>query len=365
MLRTELEAWCAAHSLPVYRARQLWRWLYRRHADAYAQMSDIPAGLRAELAARLPLNCTRVQTTHRSGDGTEKRLVALSDGAAIETVWIPMGAHATVCVSTQIGCPIQCAFCASGADGITRNLSTAEIVEQVWHAGCAHPRSDINNLVFMGSGEPLLNYAALLRAIAILNDEHGLCLGARRMTISTVGVPAGIRRLASDAPQVNLAVSLHAATDALRARLIAHCPSRLDALMESLRAYYQATRRRVTFEYVLLRGVNDGLRDAARLCTLIAAVPCKVNVIAYNPVPGAAFQPPLPTTVQNFVEYLCARKITAIARRRKGDDIAAACGQLRRRHAATHAAPAVCAQDETMLNPTDVIQCNGSMKMAD
>jgi len=329
-LRAELEQLFAQRGWPVFHARQVWQWLYRRHAGTYPAMSELPRGLQASLTHALPLTGSTVRALHQSADGSEKRVLALADGETIESVWIPMGAHATVCLSTQVGCPIGCTFCASGAGGFVRNLSAAEIVEQVWHAGAAHPRNEINNLVFMGMGEPLLNWAQVVRAIQILNDDFGLCIGARRMTVSTVGVLRGIAALAQDAPQVNLAVSLHAATDALRRTLIPHCPTSLHELMDALVHYYAATRRRVTFEYVLLRGINDSWRDAQRLAALIKRVPGKVNVIPYNAIVGGAFAAPSPENVRSFVEYLCGEHVTAIARRRKGDDIAAACGQLRR-----------------------------------
>lgn len=329
---TELQNWCAAHGLPAYRAQQMWHALYKAGAVHYDAITTLPGALRRELAAKLPLTSSNVVTTHVSADGSEKRVIRLADGETIESVWIPMGTHATVCVSSQVGCPIACRFCASGADGVARNLTAGEIVEQLVHAARAHPRSEINNVVFMGMGEPLLNYGNVRRAIEILNDDHGLCIGMRRITISTVGIPRMIERLADDLPQVNLAVSLHAADEGLRRELILHCPSSLQELMAALRAYYAKTHRRITFEYVLLHGVNDRLQDARRLAAVVKTVPCKVNVIPYNAVPHAPFETPPSQAVHAFVEELCARHITAVARRRKGDDIAAACGQLRRAH---------------------------------
>lgn len=328
----ELTAWCIAQGWPGYRARQLWQAVYRGGVADYHTISTLPAALRTHLAATLPLCSSRVAAVHTSADQSEKRVLALADGETIESVWIPMGTHATVCVSSQVGCPIGCTFCASGKDGMARNLTAGEIVEQIVHAARAHPRNEINNLVFMGMGEPLLNWDSVAHAISILNDEHGLCLGMRRMTISTVGVPRGIQQLADEFPQVNLAVSLHAAHDELRRTLIPRCPCSIAELLGALRRYYAQTRRRITFEYVLLHGVNDSLADARQLAQVVRHVPCKVNVIPYNAVPGCAFSAPPASAVHAFVEELCARHITAVARRRKGDDIAAACGQLRRTH---------------------------------
>ena len=325
----------ATHAIPPYRAGQVWNWLYQRAATSYRGMTTLPRELQDALAALVPLTRTQIVHTAASKDGTQKYLIQLADGDTVETVWIPMGAHATVCVSTQVGCPIQCVFCASGADGLRRNLSPGEMVEQVWHCVRLHGRERVNNVVFMGMGEPLLNYPNLCAAIAILNDRYGLHIGARHVTVSTAGVIPGIRQLAGDAPQVNLAVSLHAATDALRARLIRHCPSFIAGLMLALAAYYRVTHRLITFEYVLLDGVNDSERDANALARLAQRVPSKVNLIPYNAVPGGAYQPTSAAQAKRFVEWLSQRGVTALLRARKGDDISAACGQLRRR-AITH-----------------------------
>jgi 23S rRNA (adenine2503-C2)-methyltransferase len=241
-----------------------------------------------------------------------------------------MGSHATVCVSTQVGCPVQCTFCASGLDGLVRNLRAGEIVEQVWHWCVRHERSAVNNLVFMGMGEPLLNLDNLLTATEILNDDQGLNIGARRMTISTAGVVKGIDALARRKSQMQLAVSLHAPTDSLRRQLIKNCPSRVGELIAALKRYFEATHRRVTFEYVLLKGINDSLDQARRVAAIAHEVPSKVNVIAYNPVPGLPYAAPTNEAVDAFAEVLYAERVSVAVRRRKGDDIEAACGQLRR-----------------------------------
>ncbi|NLF38997.1 23S rRNA (adenine(2503)-C(2))-methyltransferase RlmN [bacterium] len=326
----ETAAWCAAQGWPGFRAAQLWDWVYRKNAADGARMSNLSREMRAELSRRLVLMRTHVITTHTSSDRSEKRLIGLPDGEAVESVWIPMGAHATVCVSTQVGCPIRCAFCASGSEGYTRNLAAGEIVEQVLHAQHAHARAAVNNVVFMGMGEPLLNYDQFIRAVAILNDEHGMHIGARRMTVSTTGVIPGIRQLAHDAPQMNLAISLHATHDALRRRLIAHCPSTIFDLMRALEAYHRATGRDITFEYVLLAYVNDSQRDAQQLAALAHRVPSKVNVIPYNPVFSNEFQAPTEDQTAQFLRQLEHNQVHALVRRRKGVDINAACGQLRR-----------------------------------
>jgi len=331
MPRPALEKWFEQRGLPAYRARQVWRWFYQRGVNRYEEMTELPRDARTALAADLPLHCTEIVQVNRARDGSEKRLVRLRDGEAVETVWIPMGSHATVCVSTQVGCPIGCTFCASGAGGFKRNLSPGEIVEQVWHSQAAHTRKGVNNLVFMGIGEPLLNYENLITAIGILNDDFGLCIGSRRMTVSTVGVMKGILALGRDAPQVKLAVSLHATRDELRRRLMPHCPSTLDELITTLKEYYRATRRRVTFEYVLLDGVNDKPDDARELATIAKQAHSKVNLIPYNKVPGAPFEAPPAKHVKEFADALYARHVSVAVRRRKGGDINGACGQLRLR----------------------------------
>jgi 23S rRNA (adenine2503-C2)-methyltransferase len=285
--------------------------------------------MQEELKNVLLLRTTEIADVQHSLDGTEKYAIRLADGNIIEAVWIPMGRHATVCISSQVGCPVQCRFCASGADGLIRNLSAGEIVEQVWHICAAHPGSDSLNIVVMGIGEPLYNYDAVSRALSILHDAEGLNIGWRRMTVSTTGVLHGITALASDAPQVNLAVSLHAPTDEQREKIIAHCPSNIRDLLVCLQEYYQTTHRNITYEYILLDGINDTHADAVKLASLTAAVPAKVNLIPYNTVPHGTYRPSPRKQVEQFAEWLEIQRVPVMIRRRKGDDIAGACGQLR------------------------------------
>ena len=330
LTRSALEAWIEAQGWPAYRARQVWQWLYQHGVADTEAMTNVPKAMRAQLAEALHLVSSRVADIHTSRDGTEKAVIELDDGETVESVWIPMGSHATVCVSTQVGCPVQCVFCASGADGLVRNLRAGEIVEQVWHWCRLHARDAVNNLVFMGMGEPMLNMAHLLTAAEILNDDHGLNIGARRMTISTAGVVKGIDKLAQVRSQIQLAVSLHAPTDSLRRQLIMHCPSRIGELLAALKRYFDATHRRVTFEYVLLKGINDSPDQARRLASIAHELPSKVNVIAYNPVPGLPYAAPEDDAVTKFADVLYAEHVAVAVRRKKGDDISAACGQLRR-----------------------------------
>lgn len=336
MTRAALAAWCDAHDVPSFRATQIWQWLYRHAVTRYEDMTNVPQTVRAQLATDMPLCSSYIAQTYTADDTSVKYLVTLADGLSVECVWIPMGSHGTVCVSTQAGCPVGCVFCASGAEGSVRNLASYEIVEQVLHMCRLHGRDAITNCVFMGTGEPFYNTDALFAAAEILNDAHGICMGMRRMTVSTVGVLSGIARQAQDAPQMNLAVSLHAADDALRAQLISRCPSRLDALHDALEAYYRATHRRITFEYVLIRGINDRLSDARALAAYAKKLPSKVNLIPCNPVPGLPYRPPSAAACEAFCDEINAHHVTALLRRRKGDDISAACGQLRSYHTDTH-----------------------------
>lgn len=331
-LRSELEEWCTARSFPAYRARQVWHWFYQRTTDSFEDMTNLPRRVRAEWQRKIQLRTTKIGEVQLSSDGTEKYVLSLADGNMIEAVWIPMGSHFTGCVSTQAGCPVRCRFCASGADGFVRNLSAAEIVEQVWHMRAAHPDGEGINIVFMGIGEPLYNYDTLLRAMSILHDPEGCNIGWRRMTVSTTGVIAGIRALLSDAPQVNLAVSLHAPTDEQRQKLIMNCPADIQSLLKELAAYYDATRRLITYEYILLRDINDSPGDAEKLAAIAHMVPSKVNLIPYNTVPNGEFRPSSRECIEQFAARLEQQGVPVMIRRRKGSDIAGACGQLRQQH---------------------------------
>jgi 23S rRNA (adenine2503-C2)-methyltransferase len=328
-LRPELEEWCASRSFPAYRARQVWHWFYQRTTDTFEQMTDLPRRVRDEWDKEIRLRTTHIVDVQHSSDGTEKYVLRLDDGNVIEAVWIPMGSHYTVCISTQVGCPVGCRFCASGVDGLVRNLSAAEIVEQVWHMRASHPGGEGINIVFMGIGEPFYNYDNLIRAMTILHDAEGLNIGWRRMTVSTTGVIAGIRALVSDAPQVNLAVSLHAPTDAQRRKLISQYPADITSLLKELATYYEATRRLITYEYIMLKDINDSRIDAEKLAAIAHAVPSKVNLIPYNTVPNGEFHPSSRERIKEFAGWLEQKGVPVMIRRRKGSDIAGACGQLR------------------------------------
>ena len=329
--RDDLVAMLKDAGAKSYRADQVLEWLYRRGARSFDEMTNLPVSLREKLAAGLPLFSTRVASDESSRDGTRKFLVELADGHSIETVMIPKSNWRTVCVSTQVGCPVGCVFCASGSAGLVRNLGTGEIVEQLLHA--SHGLSDeesLSHVVFMGVGEGLLNFDALAKAIGIINAPWGMNIGARRMTVSTVGIRNTIEKLAELGLQVNLAVSLHAPNNKLRGQFIRHGQLLgVDELVSEAEDYFLATGRETTYEYVLLGGVNDSPELAEELAGKIKLSHASVNLIVYNEVEGAGFTSPTDEAVKLFRQTLERRGINVTTRARRGRDVEAACGQLR------------------------------------
>jgi 23S rRNA (adenine2503-C2)-methyltransferase len=325
----------AQRGLPRFRADQLAGWIYGRGIEDPAAMTDLPAGLRERLGGELALRALELEALERSADGTRKGVLRARDGARIEAVWIPEEERTTLCVSTQVGCPLRCSFCATGALGFTRNLTTAEIVDQVCRMREALAgEGRLTNVVFMGMGEPLLNLAAVLEAVQILIDPKALGLAPRRVTVSTAGLVPRIPELLRAAP-VNLAVSLHATTDAVRDELVPlNRRFPLRALLGTLASLPELSRRRpVFFEYTLMEGVNDAEEDAERLVKLLSGIPSKVNLIPMNPHPDAPQRPPTPEVADRFLRVLSRARLTATLRRPRGSDIAAACGQLALREA--------------------------------
>jgi 23S rRNA (adenine2503-C2)-methyltransferase len=317
----------AAHlGQPLYRARQILAWL-ARGARSFAEMTDLPAALRAGLPARLRLFSSEIAEVRQSPDGTRKLLLRMEDGELVECVLIPAGARLTLCVSSMVGCPARCAFCASGMLGVTRNLAAHEIREEFLHAAhVAGGAAQITNLVLMGMGEPLLNYDEVVAAV------RRLPLGRRRITLSTVGLPDRIRRLAKEGLPLNLAVSLHAPDDATRDRLVpVNRKFGVDEVVAAARDYFRETGRDVTFEYILIEGENAGPEHAERLAGLLRGGNLNVNLIPMNPVEGLPFRPPPPEAVEAFRARLAAAGIPTHVRTPRGREIDAACGQLRLR----------------------------------
>jgi len=318
-----------------FRARQLQRWLHLRGAASLEEMTDLPRALREALAGRADLVTLERATEQRSADGTIKWTWRTRDGKLVESVYMPEPDRKTLCVSSQVGCAVGCTFCLTGTMGLARNLTPGEIVDQVHRAnrrlvelGEGEGPRPLTNLVFMGMGEPLANFPALKVALDLLLAEDGPNFSHRHVTVSTSGLVPVMRRLGEET-QVKLAVSLNATTDAQRDVLMPinrRWP--LAELLRACREFPMKQGRRITFEYVLLGGVNDSLEDAERLARLVRGIPAKVNLIAYNENPGLGFAAPAPERVEAFRELLLARNVTAVVRRNRGRDISAACGQL-------------------------------------
>lgn len=331
----ELTAELQALGEPPYRARQVWEWVWRHLCFDFGAMTNLPLRLREALAERFHLALPPVLARERDEDGTEKVLLGLGDGASVEAVLIPEEDRRTVCISTQVGCPVACAFCATGQTGFVRNLTAGEIAAQVLHFALSLKGKGerVSHVVVMGMGEPLLNYEATLKALRNLNDPRGFGLGARRITISTVGVVPGILRLAQEGRQFNLAISLHAPSEELRRKLVPLAERwPLAEVLRAADAYALATGRRVTYEYVLLAGVNDGLAQARALAKLLRGRLAHVNLIPFNPAPGLPFARPSDGQIELFRRELLAHGIDVTVRRSRGVRIQAACGQLRSRH---------------------------------
>lgn len=330
---------CSDFGAPAFRAGQIWNWTAHRLATDWAHMTNLPATFREALREQCDLIALEVCERQPSPDGVTKYLLACRDGERIESVLILSHNRQTLCVSTQAGCAFRCAFCASGALGLARDLEAGEIVAQVYAAARdlraapnAAPDARPENLVFMGMGEPLANYENTLRAIRVLNAPDGLTIGARRMTISTCGVVPGIRRLAGEGLQIELSVSLHAPDDALRSSLMpvnARWP--LAELLAACADYTAQTGRIITFEYTLVRGLNDQPHHAEKLVRLLRPYHCRVNLIPLSPVDSFDGQTPDPDTCTRFQSILEQARINTTLRHSRGRQADAACGQLRLR----------------------------------
>jgi 23S rRNA (adenine2503-C2)-methyltransferase len=327
---SELEELFESLDIRRFHARQVYRWVYRRGVVDFARMTDLSQPLRERLTGALGISTPDVRQRDVSSDGTIKFLLALDDGRPIESVFIPDTPKQTFCISTQAGCAMRCAFCLTGKMGLVRNLTAGEIAGQVRVLARELDLLDKPfNIVLMGMGEPLHNYDATMKALRILTHEHGMAVPPRRITLSTVGVLPALERLATERLMPNLAISLHATTDELRERLVpVNRKYGLTDLLEACRRFPVKRRDRITFEYVLLKGVNDTPADARRLARLLEGIRSKVNLIPLNEAAGIPFARPSDERVSRFGEILAEQGVTVMVRKSRGRDIRAACGQL-------------------------------------
>jgi 23S rRNA (adenine2503-C2)-methyltransferase len=325
----EFSAETAAIGEKEFRARQIFDAVFKRGASDFKEISAIPSALRGKLSEKYSVFTSTVEERVSDEAGNAKFLVRLADGNYVECVLMAEAGRPVVCLSTQVGCPVGCVFCASGSGGFIRNLSTGEIVEEYLHA-LKHlgPKGGIRGAMYMGMGEPFLNFDAVVRSVEILNAPWGGGIGARHITISTAGVLTGIRRIADFPLQVRLAVSLHSADDAVRRQLVAHPPSGVAELLDAVRVYCKKTRRRPTFEYVLVSGKNDSDEDAEHLARSISDMRPFVNLISMNPVKTSGLKPPGRGRAEGFAKVLESRGIETEIRNSKGASIGAGCGQL-------------------------------------
>lgn len=335
----DLKAWLTDEGHKPFRAGQILKWIYQRRAESFAEMSDLPQTLREQLETHFTLFACRIVKHQQSADGTEKFLIGLADGGEVECVLLRDEDRRSICVSSQVGCAMGCVFCASGLDGVERNLTKGEIVEQMLRLQHLLPREErLSHIVMMGMGEPLANLSNVLGALDIARSPDGFGISPRRVTISTVGLPAAIDKLATHSVPYNLAVSLHAPNDPLRNKLVpVNRKIGVEAVMQAADRYFEASGRRLTFEYVLLGDENDSQTCAEQLASLLRGRAAMLNVIPYNPVAGLPYKTPTTASVRRFREVLERNGVNVNFRVRKGGEIDAACGQLRRNRDAVKA----------------------------
>lgn len=312
-----------------YKSRQLFKWFYNLLESDFERMTDLSVKLRRKLSERYFFKGLDAAEVAVSSDGTEKYLFRLSDGTLIESVLIPDGQKRTVCISSQAGCPLKCSFCATGLMGFGRDLTVGEIIGQLLFLRQKYGEEAFRNIVFMGMGEPLLNYVNVIKSVEIISSELGLSVSAKKITISTVGIVPQIYALADSDLKVNLAISLHAADDDKRRKIMPIARKYgLDELMKAVRYFAEQRKKRVTFEYILFKDFNDSTGDADTLAQLIKGIPCKINILAYNPIDNLPYKRPSEEEVDNFGKYLYPLAPAVTVRKSRGLDIAAACGQL-------------------------------------
>jgi 23S rRNA (adenine2503-C2)-methyltransferase len=328
MNRRELEDFAAGAGLEPYRGRQLFRWIYQNGAPSFDTMTDLSKQIRMELSRIATISDLRIIRKLDSNDRSSKFLFGLSDGLRIESVLIPEKNRVTLCVSSQAGCAVGCRFCATGKMGFMRNLDAGEIVDQLLQTQKFSNRK-ISNIVFMGMGEPTLNLKSVMKACEIMGDDYGPSLAQKKITISTVGIIHGLRKFVENVHRLGLAISLHSADENTRKKIIpAADKNSLADILNLAKGYTERTGRRVYFEYLLLGGLTDTIGDAKKLVKAIHGIPCKINLIKYNPVDGLPFNKPADEAVEKFKEYLYPRTYAVMIRESRGADIKGACGQL-------------------------------------
>lgn len=326
--RLKLE--CEKLGMDKYRALQVLDWIYRKGVYEFGRMTNLPLEMRKSMSSHFSVGIAGIRSRRSSRDGSVKLLIELGEGEFVETVLIVRQKRRTVCVSTQVGCKFHCAFCASGQGGFSRNLSAGEIVSQVLAARDASENQRLTHIVFMGMGEPLDNYNQVMQAVRLLNDGSLLGIGARRMTLSTCGIVPKIGQLAEEGLQIELSVSLNGAREDLRTALMpVNRRYPLATLLPACAEYTRKTKREITFEYLLADGLNASRRHAEELASLLKKTPCKVNLIPLNPIAGFSYEQPTVTQIQAFVRVLQKKGIRTTVRKSSGQDIEAACGQLR------------------------------------
>jgi 23S rRNA (adenine2503-C2)-methyltransferase len=329
--RPRMAAWFAKQGEKPFRAQQVLKWIHQQGVDDFAAMTNLSKRLREDLKAVALIRAPAVVADCRSADGSRKWLLELSDGNRIETVYIPENDRATLCISSQVGCALNCTFCSTARQGFNRNLGPAEIIGQLWVASRLLARDGfrpVSNVVLMGMGEPLLNFDNVMTAVSLMQDDFAFALSKRRVTLSTAGVVPGLRQL-TQAADISLALSLHAPDDELRNTLVPlNRKYPIAEVMEACREYVADGRRRVTVEYVMLEGVNDSDAQARALARLLRSLPSKVNLIPFNPFPAAHYRRSSPERIDCFRDILHRSGIVTITRKTRGADIDAACGQL-------------------------------------
>ncbi len=328
MNRKELEDFAVSSGLEPFRGRQIFRWIYQNGAPSFDIMTDLSKQIRSGLSKKARIGNLKLIKKLDSLDGSGKFLFGLNDGLQIESVLIPEKNRVTLCVSSQAGCAVGCRFCATGRMGFMRNLDTGEIVDQLLQVQRFSERK-ISNIVFMGMGEPTLNLKGVIKACEIMGDDYGPSLAQKKITISTVGIIHGLRKFVKNVHRLGLAISLHSADEEIRKKIIpAADKNSLKEILSLAKLYTERTGRRVYFEYLLLGGLTDSIADAKKLVKAIHGIPCKINLIKYNPVGGLPFKEPKEEDVEKFKEYLYPRTYAVIIRESRGADIKGACGQL-------------------------------------